>query len=371
MTAPSYHPDTHWMRAALAQAQLAQSLGEVPVGAVLVCGEQIIATGHNASICHHDPTAHAEMLALRMAAAHLQNYRLEDCEMFVTLEPCAMCAGAMLHARLKRVVFGAVDPKTGAAGSVLNVFAHPQLNHQTQVQGGLLANECGAMLQAFFKSKRQQQRALANPLRDDALRTPLRCFEGLAAMPGTAIMLADLPALQGLHLHYVDAGPPQADAVVVFLHGQHSWSQLWRSAMLTRVAQGARVLALDMPGFGRSDKPKKPAWHTQTRHAQVLWQWLRRLNVSMVLLLEPQGDELCFPADTPAEATQPAPGERFKLHRVGSVSDALLDMAQGITIERESCAWQAMPLVEANAPYPHAGYRAAMRVVRQFDEKKS
>lgn len=352
------------MRAALAQAQRAQSLGEVPVGAVLVCGEQIIATGHNASICHHDPTAHAEMLALRMAAVHLQNYRLEDCEMFVTLEPCAMCAGAMLHARLKRVVFGAADTKTGAVGSVLNVFAHPQLNHQTQVQGGLLANECGAMLQAFFKSKRQQQRALANPLRDDALRTPLRCFEGLADMPGNSHTLADLPTLEGLRLHYVDAGPPQADTVVVCLHGQHSWSQLWRNELLTRVAQGARVLALDMPGFGKSDKPKKPAWHTQTRHAQVLWQWLRRLEVSSVLLLEPQGDELCFPPDASAEAIQPAPGERFKLHRVGSVSDALLDMAQGIKIERESCDWQAMPLVEANAPYPHAGYQAAMRVVR-------
>ncbi|MEY4139925.1 MAG: hypothetical protein RLZZ371_2107 [Pseudomonadota bacterium] len=142
------------MRLALAQAGLAADAGEVPVGAVVLRDGVVIATGHNAPICGHDPSAHAEMQALRAAAKALGNYRLPDCELFVTLEPCAMCAGAMLHARLKRVVFGAPDPKTGAAGSVINLFAQAQLNHHTQVQGGILTQECAAVLQAFFKLRR-------------------------------------------------------------------------------------------------------------------------------------------------------------------------------------------------------------------------
>mgnify|MGYP000729903520 CR=1 FL=1 len=122
-----------FMQLALTEARAAMAAGEVPVGAIVVRGGQVIATGRNAPIDAHDPTAHAEINALRAAAAALGNYRLDDCELYVTLEPCAMCAGAMLHARLKRVVFGAPDPKTGASGSVLNLFANAQLNHQTQV----------------------------------------------------------------------------------------------------------------------------------------------------------------------------------------------------------------------------------------------
>ena len=145
------------MQLALAQAALAGAAGEVPVGAVVVRDGVVIACGHNAPIASHDPSAHAEMQALRAAAQILGNYRLPECELFVTLEPCAMCAGAMLHARLKRVVFGASDPKTGAAGSVINLFAQTQLNHQTQVQGGIQAQECAAVLQDFFKQRRTQK----------------------------------------------------------------------------------------------------------------------------------------------------------------------------------------------------------------------
>lgn len=146
--------DEQAMQLALAQAALAGDAGEVPVGAVVVKDGVVIACGHNAPINNHDPSAHAEMQALRAAAQALGNYRLPDCELFVTLEPCAMCAGAMLHARLKRVVFGASDPKTGAAGSVINLFEQAQLNHQTQVQGGMLAQECADLLQGFFKRRR-------------------------------------------------------------------------------------------------------------------------------------------------------------------------------------------------------------------------
>ena len=129
------YADSHWMRLALDQAHLAAQEGEVPVGAVVVKNGQLIASGRNAPIAAHDPSAHAEILAMRAAAVVLGNYRLDGCELFVTLEPCAMCSGAMLHARLKRVVFGATDPRTGAAGSVINVFAHSQLNHQNNGKG--------------------------------------------------------------------------------------------------------------------------------------------------------------------------------------------------------------------------------------------
>lgn len=147
------------MGLALAQAALAAEAGEVPVGAVLVKDGQVIASGFNLPIASHDPTAHAEMRTLRSAAQLLENYRLPGCELFVTLEPCAMCAGAMLHARLARVVFGATDPKTGVAGSVFNLFDQPQLNHQTSLTAGVLAKECGELLSGFFAQRRLQKKS--------------------------------------------------------------------------------------------------------------------------------------------------------------------------------------------------------------------
>jgi tRNA(adenine34) deaminase len=155
--------DAAFMTLALAQARVAMTAGEVPVGAVVVRNGQVIASGGNASIARHDPTAHAEIQALRAAAQLLGNYRLIDCELFVTLEPCAMCVGAILQARLKRVVFGASDPKTGAAGSVIDLFVNPRLNHQTLLQGGLLESECSGLLQMFFQERRQLVRAGNNP----------------------------------------------------------------------------------------------------------------------------------------------------------------------------------------------------------------
>ena len=150
--------DTHWMRLALQQAEEARLHGEVPVGAVLVRDGELVASGFNQPIALHDPSAHAEMLALRAAGQILQNYRLPGLELFVTLEPCAMCAMALLHARVSRVVFAAADPKTGAAGSVLDLFAQPQLNHHTSVTRGVLAEESAALLQAFFRERRRPSR---------------------------------------------------------------------------------------------------------------------------------------------------------------------------------------------------------------------
>lgn len=149
--------DAIYMQQAISQARNAWALGEVPVGALVVKDGQIIATGFNQPIGNHDPTAHAEIMALRAAATILGNYRLPGCEMYVTLEPCAMCAGAMLHARLARVVYGASDPKTGACGSVLNLFEQEKLNHHTELTAGVMAEECGTLLKEFFAERRLAQ----------------------------------------------------------------------------------------------------------------------------------------------------------------------------------------------------------------------
>jgi len=146
--------DLQYMRMAIEQAQLAAQSGEVPVGAVLVLNGEVISKTFNQPIATHDPSAHAEMLALREAALLAQNYRIPGSTLYVTLEPCAMCAGAMLHARVDRVVYGAPDPKTGVAGSVLDLFSSQQINHQTSVEGGIMSEECGQLLRDFFKGRR-------------------------------------------------------------------------------------------------------------------------------------------------------------------------------------------------------------------------
>lgn len=150
----SLHDD--FMKLALEQAQHAWDLGEVPVGAVVVKDGVVIATGYNQPIGKHDPTAHAEIVALRAAAEVLGNYRLPGCELYVTLEPCVMCSGAMMHARVAKIVYGATDPKTGACGSVVNLFEQEQLNHHAQVTGGVLADACADLLKRFFAARRAQ-----------------------------------------------------------------------------------------------------------------------------------------------------------------------------------------------------------------------
>ncbi|WP_310611845.1 tRNA adenosine(34) deaminase TadA [Limnohabitans sp.] len=307
MTQQHSPEDIGFMQLALRQAHIAADAGEVPVGAVVVRAGQVIACGHNAPLTRHDPTAHAEVNAMRAAAQVIGNYRLDDCTLYVTLEPCAMCSGAALHARFKRVVFGATEPKTGAAGSVLNLFANEQINHQTQVTGGVLADACARALQDFFEQRRAQQQLCKVPLREDALRTPDSAFVGQDVPLTLSCFSADLPALKGLRLHWFDNRQDAQVAPHVYLHGLDDWSVQYAAQLQST----APVIALDLPGFGLSDKPKKLAMHRIAWHAQVLHEFLNSLQPAPVALhaprvMAPLLTQLALPIDWVETSALPA-----------------------------------------------------------------
>lgn len=249
-----------------------------------------------------------------------------------------MCAGAMLHARLKRVVFGAPDPKTGAAGSVLNLFAEPRLNHQTQVQGGLMADDSAALLQRFFQHKRAQIRSISSPLREDALRTPDARFACLPDYPWPAHYLSDLPALAGLRLHYLDEPGHAAGDQICYLclHRSPAWSYLYRHLIALWLAAGSRVVAPDLIGFGRSDKPKKEGAHTFDWHRQVLLELVERLDLdNIVLVVQDQRDLLALSLPLDHES-------RYRGLLVTNLAPDAADAAY-------------------EAPFPDHGHRAAPR----------
>ncbi len=327
--------DADWMALALAEARQAAEAGEVPVGAVLVKDGQCIATGRNMPIATHDPSAHAEINALRAGAAALGNYRLDGCQLFVTLEPCAMCAGAMLHARLARVVFGSADPKTGAAGSVVDLFAQPQLNHRTLVQGGVLAEDCGAVLRGFFAQRRDVARLAAEPLRDDALRTPEKSFRALNDYGFAPHYMRDLPVLQGWRLHYIDESAPGADITCICLHGPGEWSYAFRHLPK---AGAWRVLAPDLIGFGKSDKPKRETVHQLDWHARVVVDWIAAVQPGPAVLVHSAS------AAELATKVLALAGTRFLGVLVASDGDE--DVAD---------AWRA--------PFPDRGHEAALRAL--------
>ena len=377
--------DTLFMARALQQAGLAAAAGEVPVGAVVVKDGRVIAAGHNAPVSGHDPTAHAEIVALRAAANVLGNYRLDGCELFVTLEPCAMCAGAMLHARLQRVVFGASDPKTGAAGSVVNLFAQTRLNHHTSLQGGVLSAECSAVLQQFFNHKREETRMTSNPVRQDALRTPDERFANLPGYPWQARYLSDLPALAGLRMHYLDEGPRAAPLTWLCLHGNPAWSYLYRKMLPVFVAAGHRVVAPDMPGFGKSDKPKKDSDHTFDWHRQVLLELVERLDLrQVVLVVQDWGGllGLTLPLQAPqrytgllAMNTTLATGDvpltpGFLAWRAMCAKSPDFDVAR--LFARSNPQMDQAECAAYMAPYPDSGHRAALRafapMVPEFED---
>jgi tRNA(adenine34) deaminase len=332
--------DQAFMRLALQLAADAAAAGEVPVGAVVVRDGVVIGTGRNSPVADSDPCAHAEIQALRVASAATGNYRLDGCTLYVTLEPCAMCCGAILHGRIRRVVYGAADPKTGCAGSVLNLFDNFKLNHQTTVEGGLLAVEAGQSLQSFFKSRRTQHREQAIPLREDALRTPDICFDALAELPWPSRYRTDLPSLAGLRMHYLDPGPVHSTTAYLVLHPIGGWSYCYRHAVPTWLGQGARVVLPDLIGFGRSDKPKRQDFHTLDWHARCLQELLLSLDVEDVVLLAP---EAAHPLIQPLMALPHVRFTQLVLQAPPTELDPVL--------EREIL----------QAPFPDAGYRAALR----------
>jgi tRNA(adenine34) deaminase len=280
------------------------------------------------------------MMALRAAAACLGNYRLDDCTLYVTLEPCAMCSGGILHGRLKRLVFGAADPKTGCAGSVVNLFANPQLNHQTQVEGGLLAAQASQLLADFFNQKRAEYRASATSLREDALRTPERSFANLPGYPWPPHYVSDLPSLAGLRLHYLDAGPADASAVYFFLHPVPGWSYSQRAQILDLLGQGARVVGPDLIGCGKSDKPKREEFHTPAFHLRCLLELMDRLDLNHITLVATQDMHWL--------------AQQLVSHAVNRILGLQIQPAPVATDAAEKHA-------QFDAPYPDSGHRAALR----------
>lgn len=342
--------DEDFMRLAIAQAQEAQARGEVPVGALVVKNGQVIATGGNAPRMDNDPTAHAEIVAIRKAAKVLGNYRLDGCTLYVTLEPCSMCVGAMLHARLARVVFGAHDPKTGAAGSVVDLFSSPQLNHQTLAQGGVLAADCAQLLRTFFRKRREVEQALAQPLRDDALRTPDICFDVGTTKLFEGNYTQALPSLAGLRMHWIDEGPRDAQRVILCLHGVGSWGHAFSEMIPVWVQMGHRVVVPDLIGFGRSDKPKRQSFHTVEFHSNSLRELVESLDLKNIVLLV-QDWVACIGLTLPRMSP-----DRY---REILVLDALTSLLSGVQQTADS-APQIPGGIHA-VPFPDAGYLAAVR----------
>ncbi|MBL8384055.1 MAG: tRNA adenosine(34) deaminase TadA [Burkholderiales bacterium] len=361
-----------FMRAALAEAAQAAAQGEVPVGAVVVHAGEVVGRGRNGPIGACDPTAHAEIRALREAARRLGNYRLPDCELYVTLEPCAMCAGAILHARLKKVIFGAQDAKTGAAGGVVDLFANGALNHQTAVAGGVLADECGALLKTFFAGRRRELRE-ENTM-PDVLRTPDARFADLPGYPFAPNYLGDLKGYQGLRIHYLDEGPRAAARTFLCLHGEPTWSYLYRRMIPVFAGAGHRVVAPDLLGFGKSDKPADDARYTFLFHRQMLVNFIERLDLTgVVLVVQDWGGllGLTLPMDMPQRFTG-----LLVMNTAFGTGDAPLspgfiewrafnrrnpDLAIGRMLGRACPHLSPAEAAAYDAPYPDASYKGGVR----------
>ncbi|MGE4243027.1 tRNA adenosine(34) deaminase TadA [Ramlibacter sp.] len=372
--------DRDFMARALDEARRSLAAGEVPVGAVVVRDGEIVATGHNQPIARNDPTAHAEIVALRAAAAKLGNYRLDGCELYVTLEPCAMCAGAMLHSRLKRVVFGARDAKTGAAGSVVDLFAQALLNHRTAVAAGVLEGDCAALLTDFFRERRQAARENGWVLRDDALRTPDARFDALDDWPFAPRYVADLPTLNGLRLHYIDEGAPDAPLTWLCLHDGESWSYAFRRMVPIFVAAGHRVVAPDLPGFGRSDKPKKESAHDVLWHGRIASELVERLGLRRVVVvaqglglhvasvLVGEGEGVRTAPVTPVSNADASSNPNSNTHLDGDTrASAPPGRYRGLLVIDTETKPSRDAMGAHEAPYPDRGHRAGPRALRALD----
>jgi tRNA(adenine34) deaminase len=331
------------MELALEHARQAQLAGEVPVGAVLVRDGVVIGSGRNMSIAQSDPSAHAEILALREASSIAANHRLDDCTLYSTLEPCAMCAGAMLHARISRLVFAAPDPKTGVAGSVLNLFEDRRLNHHTKVTSGVLAEHSESLLKAFFRDLRRRNAVRALPLREDALRTPDERFADLPEYAWTPHYVCVLPSVTGLRLHYLDEGSAAAPLVFLCLHGGTGWSYQFHRLLPVWINGGCRVVAPDFVGFGKSDKLKRADPQPMMARVRCVLDLIELLDLSRVVLVAQDGSETLM---------------REVVHKAGGRLRGLLALRSGTDA---AVATQQVNLAAYEAPFPDSGFKAAMR----------
>lgn len=354
------------MRLALEQACLAEQLGEIPVGAVVVCEGQVVGAGHNQTLSHCDPTAHAEVVALRAAARTLGNHRLDGCTLYVTLEPCAMCMGAIFHSRVAAVYFGAADPKTGACGSVLDLPAERRINHHCQVHGGVLQAPCAQHLSHYFARLRLNKRQRHRPVREDALRLPSAalsvCMEGVQSLP-----FDDLHAAQGLRVQvWQNPSAPQHPArLLLCLHGAMSWSTVYRRLLTAPLDGTTTVWAVDLPGHGGSDKTKKGGEFDAQFQLNVLEALLQRTSAPRVhLVAQDTGCELALHlarrhTDRIDGLTlcNPLCAERREFLHQGV---PLRSRAQLLACLKSQCAGQTDAQAALAAPYPDTGHAAGL-----------
>lgn len=337
--------DVAGMQAALDLASKAYACGEVPVGAVVVRNGLVVGRGFNQPIGSHDASAHAEIQAIRDAGQTIGNYRLNDCTLYVTLEPCTMCAGAIINARFARLVYGASEPKTGAAGSVIDLFSNPTLNHHTTVEAGVLARSCSDLLARFFADRRAVNQQQATPLREDALRTPAVAFEPLKDFDYPRHRLDAPDLLQGLRLEYIDVGPREGAKTWLLIHPAHGWSASWRHWVEPLLALGCRVVIPDLIGFGRSDKPKKETVHTPEFQSSVLRALVSAIHAAGLRVVF-CNDSMGLHLAQTAEALKPSAGAWL----IAALSD-----------HRSSEALSVDAL-----PYVDQGHAAALRAVRRW-----
>lgn len=362
------HSHEYFMQLALEQAQVGETLGEVPVGAVLALGDQVIAVGHNQTISQCDPTAHAEIVAIRAAAQALGNYRLSQCRMYVTLEPCAMCMGAILHGRIAQLYFAAFDPKTGACGSVLDLAAEPRINHHCQVHGGVLQAQCADYLVGYFHRLRSRKRQSSNaPLREDALRMDSASLSPLMkkAQP---MLVDDLVALHGLRMQVwcSPASEISPERLVLCLHGTCSWSYIYRDLLSADLPPNLKVWAVDLPGHGGSDKTKKGEEHLDLIfQLEVLKEFLLRAETPDIhIVAQDSGCELAVYLAASGEINvsgltllNPAcadfPVADLQTHPIRS-------RRQFVALVNRLSAGDAKTTDALCAPYPDAGHMAGM-----------
>ena len=386
---PSSSTDTFFLQQALQQALTASRLGEVPVGAVVISPSgKVLGQGYNRTISDRDPCAHAEILALRAAAQAVDNHRLEGCTLYVTLEPCAMCSGALLHARITRAVYAVSDPKTGAAGSVLDLFAHSAMNHQTRceaytpkdAEGLALQDACAEVLREFFRERRMAHHDLRRnpghaPLREDALRPSEKRFSNIDSLetlrPWSGFVLLsdpeEEPGSTPWRMHVIDTVPDDCSRpAVLLLHGYASYSLLWARLIPLLHAAGWRVLAPDLPGHGKSDMPKKIQRHHPAWHAALLQQWLQQAHFSRhanrAVILHDSAS--LFLPTLAASVPDIFPAQVIHLHPEESAAAWRQHCQQRTTFDLD--AHWALDEAEAasgawSAPWPDAGHRAALQ----------